>query len=127
MILNLKRAGKLSNLAGLIVGGMSKMNDNAVPFGKTAEEIIAEAVSEYGYPVAFGFPAGHTAKNLALVMGRNVRLEVGLGKTSLAFEQAGSGGKVRQAWKRLLKPVLFISGFFILLYLVYMLLMALSR
>ncbi len=76
MMLNLKRSGKLDKLAGLIVGGMSEMRDNTVPFGKTAVEIIAETVAEYNYPVCFNFPAGHTSENYALIMGRNVRLTV---------------------------------------------------
>ncbi len=76
MMMNLKRAGKLSGLKGLIVGGMERMNDNTIPFGKTANEIIAEAVSGYDFPVCFDFPAGHGEKNLALIMGRKVRLSV---------------------------------------------------
>lgn len=76
MMMNLKRAGKLARLKGLIVGGMTKMNDNAIPFGKTASEIIADAVKEYHYPVCFGFPAGHGDRNLALIMGRKVLFSV---------------------------------------------------
>ena len=76
MIMNLKRAGKLNNLAGLIVGGMSEMNDNEIPFGKTAKEIISEAVSEYNYPVCFDFPAGHKNDNRTLILGRKVKLEI---------------------------------------------------
>lgn len=69
MMVNLKRNGILSNLSGLIVGGMTDMNDNTVPFGKTAEEIVLEHVQEFDYPVYFGFPAGHLRKNLALPFG----------------------------------------------------------
>ncbi len=76
MMMGLKRGGHLEKLSGLIVGGMDRMNDNTVPFGKTANEIIAAAVAGYGYPVCFGFPAGHGEKNLALVFGRKVRLRV---------------------------------------------------
>ncbi len=76
MMMNLKRSGKLSRLVGLIVGGMSDMKDNAIPFGKTAEEIILDAVKEYNYPVCFHFPAGHIDKNLALYLGRKVKLEI---------------------------------------------------
>ena len=76
MMMCLKRAGKLSNLAGLIVGGMSDMNDNTVSFGKSAEEIISECVAEYSYPVCFGFPAGHIAENNALVLGAKLKLKV---------------------------------------------------
>jgi len=77
MMVNLNRAGKLAKLKGLIVGGMSKMNDNAIPFGKNANEIIADAVREYKFPVCFDFPAGHLDTNLALIMGRNIHLRVG--------------------------------------------------
>lgn len=76
MMLQLKRAGKLKGLKGLIVGGMSDMKDNSIAFGKAAEEIIAEAVKDYDYPVCFGFPAGHIERNLALGLGRNVQLTV---------------------------------------------------
>jgi len=76
MMMNLKRSGKLSGLAGLVVGGMSDMKDNTVPFGKTAEEIILDAVKEYTYPVCFNFPAGHIDKNMALVFGKKVNLRV---------------------------------------------------
>jgi muramoyltetrapeptide carboxypeptidase len=84
MMMNLKRAGKLSNLRGLIVGGMSRMNDNKVPYGKTANEIIAEAVAEYTYPVCYDFPAGHGETNLALILGRKVKLTIGE-ETELTF------------------------------------------
>lgn len=74
----LKRSGKLENLAGLVVGHLTKMKnlDEAKPFGKTAEEIIREAVSEYEYPVCFGFPAGHENDNRALIMGGEYFLNV---------------------------------------------------
>lgn len=76
MMLNLKRSGKLKNLKGLIVGGMTGMNDNEIPFGYTAQEIIKQTVQEYDYPVCFDFPAGHQPLNLSLIMGRNVDLIV---------------------------------------------------
>ncbi|MCX6257191.1 MAG: LD-carboxypeptidase [Bacteroidia bacterium] len=77
MIMNLKLGGKLKGLKGLLVGGMTDMKDNTVPFGKTAYEIIADAVKDYSFPLAFGFPAGHGDPNLALIMGRKTSLEVG--------------------------------------------------
>ena len=76
MMQNLKRSGRLKNLAGLIVGGMSDMRDNTIGFGKTALEIIFEAVQEYQYPVSFNFPAGHVKDNRALVFGKVVTFEV---------------------------------------------------
>jgi len=84
MMMTMKRAGKLSRLKGLVVGGFSGMNDNLIPFGKTPAEIIAEAVSEYKYPVCFDFQAGHLDKNLALIFGRKIRLTIAK-KTELSF------------------------------------------
>ncbi len=85
MMQNLKRSGFLKNLSGLVVGGMNDMNDNTISFGKTAEKIIAEAVSEYEYPVCFNAPAGHIKDNRALIMGRNVTLEVTEKEAKLTF------------------------------------------
>lgn len=85
MMVQLKRSGKLQNLAGIIVGGMNNMNDNAVPFGKEAYEIIAEHVAHYDYPVCIGFPAGHIDDNRALIMGRKVELKVSDEKSEIHF------------------------------------------
>ncbi len=84
MIQNLKRNGYFEELSGMIIGGMNDMRDNTKafgfktdnPFGKTAKEIISEAVAEYDFPVCFDFPAGHTSDNRVLILGRKVRLEV---------------------------------------------------
>jgi muramoyltetrapeptide carboxypeptidase len=76
MMHGLKRAGKLEHLKGLIVGGLTQIHDNSHPFGQTAEEVIAEAVSEYEYPVCFGFPAGHFDDNRPLFFGLKSRVEV---------------------------------------------------
>jgi muramoyltetrapeptide carboxypeptidase len=76
MMRTLKRAGKLKNLAGLIVGAFSELKDNDIPFGQTAEEIIFEVVKEYHYPVCFGFPAGHIPNNQALIFGKTLNLTV---------------------------------------------------
>ncbi len=85
MMLQLKRSGKLAQLKGLIVGGMSDMKDNTVPFGKTAEGIILEAVSAYDYPVCFGFPAGHIDDNRALFLGKTISLTVNANATQIHY------------------------------------------
>jgi len=76
MMIQLKRNGKLQNLAGLIVGSFSDCQDNQVPFGKTAYEIIEEAVADYDFPVCYGFPVGHEVDNWAMPCGREVSLSV---------------------------------------------------
>ena len=69
MMMGLKRAGKLANLKGLIVGAFSDMHDNTIPFGMTAKEIIYEKVKDYGYPVVWDYPAGHIDDNRAVIFG----------------------------------------------------------
>ncbi|MDR1792995.1 MAG: LD-carboxypeptidase [Bacteroidales bacterium] len=76
MMTALARSGKLAHLAGLVVGGMTDMHDNAIPFGKTAKEIIWEHVQTYNYPVCFDFPAGHIEDNRALILGGNAELYI---------------------------------------------------
>jgi muramoyltetrapeptide carboxypeptidase len=75
MMQGLKRAGRLENLAALVIGDMSDMKDNTIPFGKSAYEIIADTVKNYDYPVIFGAPAGHEPKNLSLVFGTRYQLK----------------------------------------------------
>ena len=76
MLINLKRNGKFAKLKGLIVGGMSGMNDNDIPFGKTAEKIISEQTKGYDFPICFGFPAGHLEDNRCIRLGVKSVLEI---------------------------------------------------
>ena len=72
MMLNLKRSGKLSHVKALLVGHLSDMHDNTVPFGKTAEEIVADHCQEFEFPLIFNVPAGHLPDNRAFRMGCQV-------------------------------------------------------
>ena len=86
MMMNSKRNGMLEKLKGLIVGGMSDMNDNSIPFGKTAEQIILEYTKGYDFPICFGFPAGHLADNRCVRLGINSILEISENGVSLSQE-----------------------------------------
>ena len=83
MMHQLKRSGKLSKLAGLIIGGFTDIKDTERPFGKTAYEIIREIIKEYDYPVCFGFPVSHTDENYALKIGVGYKLKITKSKVSL--------------------------------------------
>lgn len=85
MLLNLKRNEYFKNLKGLIVGGMTDMHDNTIPFGKNAKEIILDVISEFDFPVVFDFSAGHLDDNSALILGRKVSLEVNKEKSKIQF------------------------------------------
>ncbi len=77
MMTQLRRAGRLEKLAGLVVGQFTDMRDNvSLPFSKDAFGIIADAISEYTYPIVFNFPAGHVEFNLTLPIGKTVELVV---------------------------------------------------
>jgi len=85
-MMNLKRNRKLENIRGLIVGGMSDMNDNTIPFGKTAEEIILDHTKDYDFPICFGFPAGHLDDNRSILLGVSSVLEINENGVSLSQE-----------------------------------------
>ncbi len=76
MVLQLKRAGKLDKLAGLVIGGFTDMKDTERPYGKAVYEMIHEQVKEYEYPVCFGFPVSHEKENYSLKVGATYELEV---------------------------------------------------
>jgi muramoyltetrapeptide carboxypeptidase len=76
MMMALKRSGKLDGLKGLIIGTMADMNDNDVPFGKDAFEIITEHASQFDFPVVFNFPAGHSALNYPIRMGMKATVSI---------------------------------------------------
>ncbi|MDW8301929.1 MAG: LD-carboxypeptidase [Bacteroidia bacterium] len=86
MMIHLKHAGKLDKIVGLIVGYMTNIKESEEKFfGKDAYQIIAEIVSEYSYPVCFGFPAGHEPNNYALYLNREVYLEIDSQKVILKW------------------------------------------
>lgn len=85
MFNHLKRAGKLKNLAGLIVGGFSQMKDTHIPFGKILETVILEKLEGPYFPVAFNFPIGHESLNMAVPVSHQVLLEVNHDQSLLTF------------------------------------------
>lgn len=84
MLYQLKRNGMLDQLAGLIIGSFTDIKDTDRPFGKTIYEAISDIVTEYKFPVCFGFPVGHVNENLALKSGATYSLEVGAKKVRLS-------------------------------------------
>jgi muramoyltetrapeptide carboxypeptidase len=76
MMIQLKRSGKLENLAGLIIGGFTEMQDTQRPFGNKVYRIIQEHIAAYKYPVCFGFPVSHAKENLALKCGSHYTLNI---------------------------------------------------
>lgn len=85
MIIHLKRAKKLDKLAGLVIGGMTDMKDNMIPFGKNAEQIIYDYTKEYDYPICFNAPIGHIVDNFPIICGKKMELIVEKNESHLIF------------------------------------------
>lgn len=84
MLRQMKRAGMLQGLAGLIIGSSTfKPEPDDIPFGFTLEEIVMDCVKEYSYPVCFEAPFGHTDRNYALMMNTPYTLHVTQTETRL--------------------------------------------
>jgi muramoyltetrapeptide carboxypeptidase len=86
MMMSLKRCGCFDNLSGLIVGGMTKMRDNEIPWGKNANQIIEDVTKGYSFPVLYNFPAGHFRDNRALIFGKQVSMELNGTTSKVTFE-----------------------------------------
>lgn len=85
MMVQLKRAGKLDRLAGLVIGHMTDIKEGELPFGESAHEIISNHVKDFDYPVAFSFPIGHENPNLAWIEGGIYRLNSNHKKSQLTL------------------------------------------
>lgn len=83
MMVHLKRTGKLANLAGLIVGQMSDIADDKVPFGYSVDEIILQHCEGTDFPIVSNFPFGHGPKQLVMPIGIRCRLQAS--KTTVDF------------------------------------------
>jgi len=76
MLMQLKLAGKLGDVRGIIFGEMLDCVQTANQ-GYSLEQVVARIVGDLGVPVAFGVRSGHvTSRNLTLPFGAQARLTV---------------------------------------------------
>lgn len=87
MMMNLKRNGCLESIKGIIVGSMTKMKDNDIPWGKDALQIIEDVTKKYNIPIIYNFPAGHVQDNRALVFGSKIDIDVNEECSKVFFER----------------------------------------
>jgi len=72
----LDRKGYFKDCVGLVIGDFTNIKKNFPSFGQSIEELILSIVKKYNIPVLFDFPAGHEDKNLPLIFGKKVHLEI---------------------------------------------------
>src|SRR4029077_16726211 len=88
MLMQLKLAGKLNGVRGIVFGEMRDCIQTANQ-GYRLEEIVVRIVGELGVPVAFGVRSGHvTAGNITLPIGVRAELTVHGGQVSLRMLEA---------------------------------------
>lgn len=85
MLISMKRAGYFENCKGIIVGDITKVRKNTTPWGKPIKKLILDIFAEYDFPILFDFPAGHETDNRALILGRNVTLDVGKDESTVNY------------------------------------------
>jgi muramoyltetrapeptide carboxypeptidase len=88
MLMQLKLAGKLDGVRGIIFGEMIDCVQNAKQ-GYTLQEVVLRIVGGLGVPVAYGLRSGHvTAGNITLPFGVRAGLTVGGGVVGLKILEA---------------------------------------
>jgi muramoyltetrapeptide carboxypeptidase len=76
MITNLKQAGKLESVRGVVFGEMLNCIQNAEQ-GYTLQEVIADLLAELSFPILYGLPTGHTSRpNVIVPFGVRARLDI---------------------------------------------------
>lgn len=75
MMQSLESADLFTSAKAILVGGMSEMRDNSVPFGENAVEIIRKIALKYQIPVIFGVPIGHLSTNYSVFLGTSITFD----------------------------------------------------
>lgn len=77
MLTQLKQAGKLESVRGLVFGEMLECTQHADQ-GYTLDEVILDVLDGTSFPILYGFPTGHTAgPNLVVPFGVDAKLSLG--------------------------------------------------
>ena len=85
MIFALSKAGVFEKIKGLIIGGMTDLEDTDPPLGRSIEEMILEQLQFSNMPVVFNFPSGHIDDNRALVFGKRAQICVNDNETTVSY------------------------------------------
>lgn len=92
MMISLDLAGVFRRVKGIIIGGMTNMDDEKEnknyeeSFDSFAYQLIAQRLANYNVPTVFGFPNGHIFENHPLIIGANVQMKVSDENVSITFK-----------------------------------------
>jgi muramoyltetrapeptide carboxypeptidase len=76
MITQLKQAGKFEGVRGVVFGEMLNCLQHESQ-GYTLEEVLTDLLSDFAFPILYGFPTGHTSRpNVIVPFGVRARLDL---------------------------------------------------
>jgi muramoyltetrapeptide carboxypeptidase len=76
MITQLKQAGKFDGVRGVVFGEMLNCLQHESQ-GYTLEEVLMDLLSDFAFPILYGFPTGHTSRpNVIVPFGVRARLDL---------------------------------------------------
>lgn len=85
MFFALKKVGAFSKIKGLIIGGMTDLEDTDNPTGLTIDEIVSNHFKYTKIPICYDFPIGHFEDNRSVIVGAEVKLNVHETGASLSY------------------------------------------
>jgi len=85
MLFHMKEAGMFENIRGLIVGELTEIKDEIIPFGKTTNEIILDVCGDLNIPIVTNFPCGHSNYQATLPISLPVELRADNNFVELLF------------------------------------------
>jgi len=90
MLMQLKLAGKLADVHGIVFGEMLECVQNKDQ-DYTLEEVVSRLVGDLGVPVAYGLRSGHVSRrNITLPIGVRAALDVGKKEGSLRILESAT-------------------------------------
>lgn len=84
LLTSLKLSGVFNKVSGVIFGQFTSIKETKSWVGGVGQ-LLLDAVKDYGIPVAFDFPAGHTDENLPVILGQTVKFTVDEEEASIEY------------------------------------------